>query len=106
MLVMDGSLLPSPGQWLFWQTPLGTRIGSKTWVYSTFIPPIFCSCFLLGVHFAGIFQVNYRKARVLKGSSVPLGLGLLDKVRITLMLARPFLRLSFWLKLGRGVFGW
>lgn len=80
---MDGSLLPSPGQWLFWQTPLGTRIGWKTWVYSTFIPPIFCSCFLLGVHFAGIFQVNYRKARVLKGSSVPLGLGLLEKVRIT-----------------------
>lgn len=79
------------------QTPLGTRKGKqaawKTWVYDTLMLPIFCSCFLSGVHFAGIFQVNYRKAGVFKQSRVFLGLGLLDKVRTTLTLAQPFLRL-------------
>lgn len=63
--------------------------------------PIFCSCFLLGVHFAGIYQVNYRKAGVFKQSRVFLGLGLLGQGENHADACPSLSSSSFWLKLGR-----
>lgn len=64
VLVMDGSLLPSPGQWLFWQTPIGSRTGhafqrmGNLGLHYFNAMCVFCLCFLWGVHFAENFQAN------------------------------------------------